>query len=147
MLMPSIFKENLLDDFFTFPETPVRTFDFTLNGNGLMKTDIKETDGSYEFDISMPGVAKEDIKAKVNDGYLTVSATANSEKDEKDDEGHYIRRERYSGAMSRSFYVGDHVKQEDIHAKYESGVLSLTVPKVDPAKIEKEEESYIAIEG
>ena len=111
-----------------------------------MNTDIKETEKGYELAISLPGVKKEDIKAEVKDGYLMITAAANSKTDEKDKTGKYIRRERYSGSMSRSFYVGDGVGQEDIKAKFENGVLTLDVPKKE-AKPAVEEKKTIAIEG
>lgn len=145
MMMPSIFGENLFDDFFGF-DMPVRR---TLNTrtNDLMKTDVKELENGYQLDISIPGFKKEDLKAELKDGYLTVSGTTSSQNDEKDEKtGKYIRRERFSGSCSRSFYVGDQVTQEDIKAKYENGVLTLTVPKKE-ALPKKEEKQYIAIEG
>ena len=147
MLMPSIFGENLLDDFFDFdyPRRAVRTP--SSSATGLMKTDIKEKDGSFELAVNLPGVKKEDIQAELKDGYLTISATHGSSNDEKDEEGHYIRRERYFGSASRSFYVGEDVTQDDIKARYEDGVLSVEIPKVDPKKPEPEERKYIAIEG
>ena len=147
MLMPSIFGENLLDDFFDFdyPRRAVRTP--SSSATGLMKTDIKEKDGSFELAVNLPGVKKEDIQAELKDGYLTISATHGSSNDEKDEEGHYIRRERYFGSASRSFYVGEDVTQDDIKARYEDGVLSVEIPKVDPKKPEPEEKKYIAIEG
>ena len=108
-----------------------------------MKTDVKETDNSYEVDIDLPGFKKDEIEAKLENGYLTISAAKGLDKDEKD--GKYIRKERYSGAMSRSFYVGDELKQEDIKAKYEDGILKLSVPKEEPKKVETTK--HIAIEG
>ena len=116
MLMPSIFGENLLDDFFG---EPFGGYDYS--ESGLMTTDVKDTDKGYEVTMNMPGVKKEDVKAELKDGYLTVSAETNTKKDEKAEDGKYIRRERYSGSCSRSFYVGDGVKQEDIKAKFEDG--------------------------
>lgn len=139
MLMPSIFGENLLDDFFRFPFGRVETAD-------MMKTDIKETENGYELTMNMPGIKREDVKAELKDGYLTISATTNSENNEKDKDGKYIRRERYCGSCSRSFYVGEGVAQEDIHAKYENGTLKLLVPK-NVEKPAVEEKKYIAIEG
>ena len=115
MLMPSIFGENLLDDFFGFPFDG----DYNYNAAGLMTTDVKDTDHGYEVTMNMPGVKKEDVKAELKDGYLTVSAVSNKQTDEKNSEGKYLRRERYSGSCSRSFYVGEGVKQEDIKAKFE----------------------------
>ncbi|WP_455617367.1 Hsp20/alpha crystallin family protein [Eisenbergiella sp.] len=139
MLMPSIFGENLFDDWMSLP---FRNF----NTNSLMKTDIRETDGSFELDIDMPGFSKEDLKAELKEGYLTVSASTSKDNDEKDENGKYIRRERYSGSCSRSFYVGDEVKQEDIKAKFENGILKISVPKKE-AKPQVEENKHIAIEG
>ncbi len=111
----------------------------------MMNTDVKEKENAYELDIELPGFKKEDVRAELKDGYLTISATQNTNRDEKDEKGSYIRRERYSGSCSRSFYVGEGVKQEDIHARFENGVLKLEVPKADKQKVE--EKKYIAIEG
>ena len=99
MLMPSIFGENLFDDFMDFPFGGKKI-------NTMMKTDIRDTDSSYELDIDMPGFKKEDIKAQLKDGYLTISASTSANNDEQDKDGRYIRRERYAGSCSRSFYVG-----------------------------------------
>ncbi|MBS6954112.1 MAG: Hsp20/alpha crystallin family protein [Enterocloster asparagiformis] len=139
MLMPSIFGENLFDDFMDFPFGGKKF-------NTMMKTDIRDTDGSYELDIDMPGFKKEDIKAQLKDGYLTISAATSANNDEQDKEGRYIRRERYAGSCSRSFYVGEGVKEEDIKAKFENGILKLSIPKVEN-KPQVEEKKYIAIEG
>ena len=141
MLMPSIFGENLLDDFFG---EPFGGYDYS--ESGLMTTDVKDTDKGYEVTMNMPGVKKEDVKAELKDGYLTVSAETNTKKDEKAEDGKYIRRERYSGSCSRSFYVGKHVTEEDIHPKYENGILSFTVPKKEQKAVE-EKNKFIAIEG
>lgn len=135
MLMPSI-RNSVFDDFFGTPF-------FTRTESNMMKTDIKEHDDSYELTIDLPGVQKENIKAELNDGYLTVSAESNSSKDEKDEKGKYICRERYSGSYSRSFYVGDAVTEEDIAAKFENGTLKLTVPKKEA--LPQKENKYIAI--
>ena len=151
MLLPSIFGENLFDDdWMNFP------FDrdfwgkknalYGKHAKNMMKTDVRETDTSYEVDIDLPGFKKEEISAQLENGYLTVSASKGLDKDEKDKEGKYIRQERYAGAMSRSFYVGDEVKQEDVKAKYEDGILKLTIPKKD-AKPEVETKKHISIEG
>ena len=139
MLMPSIFGENLLDDFFDYPFGNRKTFD-------MMNTDIKDTESGYEITMNMPGVKKEDVKAELKDGYLTIQAAANSARDEKNSSGTYIRRERYTGSCSRSFYVGDTVTQEDIKAKFEDGTLKMLIPKKE-AKPAVEEKKYIAIEG
>ena len=142
MLMPSIFGENLLDDFFDFP------FDMNMTsaGTDLMRTDVKETDGGYEVTMNLPGVKKEDVKAELKDGYLTISASSNNSHDEKDENGKYIRRERYSGSCSRSFYVGDQVTESDIKAKFENGALTMMIPKKEE-KPAVEDKKYIAIEG
>ena len=140
MLMPSIFGENLLDRYF---EEPFGGFYGT---SEMMKTDIKDTEQGYELTMNVPGVKKEDVKAELKDGYLTVNVSSNSGKDEKDENGRYIRRERYSGSCSRSFYVGDQVKQEDIKAKFENGTLKITIPKQEE-KPAVEEKKYISIEG
>ena len=153
MMMPSIFGENLFDD--DWMDFPFDRFDrefwgrknplYGKHAKNMMKTDVRETDTSYEVDIDLPGFKKEEISAQLENGYLTVSASKGLDKDEKDKEGKYIRQERYAGAMSRSFYVGDEVKQEEIRAKFEDGILRLTVPKQDAQK--EEENKYISIEG
>ena len=139
MLMPSIFSRDLFDDMFD-------TRFYENSYNGLMKTDVKETENDYRLSIDLPGVKKEDLKAELKDGYLTISATVNSDNDEKDQEGRYIRRERFSGSYNRSYYVGDDITQEDIKARFENGTLTVTVPKKAPA-LQIEEKKYIAIEG
>ena len=150
MMMPSIFGENLFDDFmndFAFPA--IEDVDKELYGKhakNLMKTDVKDTENGYEVDIDLPGFKKDEIKVKLEDGVLTISAAKGLDKDEKDKKGNYLRRERYAGSMSRSFYVGDHVTVEDIHPKYENGILSFSVPKAENKPIE-EKNKYIAIEG
>lgn len=141
MLMPSIFNDNLFDDFFDF-NYPTFRYDTT----ELMKTDIKETDNGYEVTMNLPGVKKEDVKAELKDGYLTIQASSNTSKDEKDDNGRYIRRERYSGSCSRSFYVGDQVTESEIKAKFENGTLTMLIPKKEE-KPAVEDKKYIAIEG
>ena len=137
MLMPTM-RTNVFDDLFNTP--------FFTKSEGMMKTDIKEHDNCYDLMIDLPGVKKEDIKAELNDGYLTVSAENNTSKDEKDDNGKYICRERYSGSYSRSFYVGDALTQEDIKASFKHGILKLEVPKKEK-KPEIEKKNYVAIEG
>ncbi len=149
MMLPTIFGENLFDDFmddafernFFGGRNPL----YGKHSKNLMKTDVKETETGYELDIDLPGFKKDEISAHLEDGYLTVSAAKGVDKDEKDNEGRYIRRERYSGSMTRSFYVGNAVTEEDIKAKYEDGILSLSIPKKDPKAVEAKK--YIAIEG
>ena len=143
MMMPSIFGENLFDDFFTGFAKP---FSSVSNQTVAMKTDVKELDNSFELDIDLPGVKKEDVKAELTDGYLTISATHGTQTEDKDNNGKYIRRERYFGSASRSFYVGDQIKQEDIKARFENGILKLSIPKVDEQNA-VEQKHYIAIEG
>ncbi|HJC58629.1 MAG TPA: Hsp20/alpha crystallin family protein [Candidatus Eisenbergiella intestinipullorum] len=140
MLLPSIFGEDLFDDWMDFPFR-------TNTSTSLMKTDIRETDNSYELDMDMPGFEKGDIKAELKNGYLTISASSKKNNDEKDKEGKYIRRERYSGSCSRSFYVGEDIRQEDIKAKFENGILKVTVPKKEEKPAVEENNKYISIEG
>lgn len=149
MLMPSISNNSLFDEMMDFPFG--RDF-FGDSGRmlndyrtGVMKTDVKEADGVYEVDMELPGYKKEDVSARLDKGYLTITAVKNEENNENGGNGKYIRRERYCGQCSRTFYVGENVRQEDIHAKFEDGILKLTVPKTQPAKIE--EQKYISIEG
>ncbi|WP_252199551.1 Hsp20/alpha crystallin family protein, partial [Coprococcus eutactus] len=116
------------------------------HAKNMMKTDVRETDDSYEVDMDLPGFNKDEVKVQLADGYLTIEAAKGLDKDEKDKKsGKYIRRERYAGSMSRSFYVGEGVTQEDIHAKYEHGVLKLSIPKKEEQK-KVEKSNYIAIE-
>ena len=143
--MPSIFGENLFDDFMDGFAFPTANWNYAKNTANVMKTDIKENDKGYELDVDLPGYKKEDVKAELKDGYLTISASNDNTKEEKDEDGKYIRKERYTGAVSRSFYVGKYVTEEDIHAKFENGILKLSVPKVDAPKVE--ENKYISIEG
>lgn len=124
---------------------PTANWNYAKNTANVMKTDIKENDKGYELDVDLPGYKKEDVKAELKDGYLTISASNDNTKEEKDEDGKYIRKERYTGAVSRSFYVGKYVTEEDIHAKFENGILKLSVPKVDAPKVE--ENKYISIEG
>ena len=124
MLMPSIFGENLFNDDwmnFGFPEVDKALYG--KHAGNVMKTDVKETETGYEVDIDLPGFKKDEINAKLDNGYLTISAAKGLDKDEQDKNGKYIRRERYAGSMSRSFYVGEGVTEEDIKAKYEDGIL------------------------
>ena len=147
MMMPSIFGENLFDDFmndFAFPVFPdVEKTLYGKHAKNMMKTDVKETEDSYVVDIDLPGFEKDEIKLELENGYLTVSAAKGLDKEETG-EKKYIRRERYAGSMSRSFYVGDHVTEEEIHPRYENGILTFSLPK----EVKKEEKKrYISIEG
>ncbi len=143
MLMPSVFGERLLDSFF---DSPRRGHEVRFDNVDLLKTDVKETDEGYELTMNIPGVKKEDVKAELKDGYLTVTASSESSNEDKDEEGRYIRRERFSGSCSRSFYVGEDVTQDEIKAKFENGTIVLSFPKKD-VKPAVEENHYINIEG
>ena len=149
MMTPSIFGENLFDDDW------MDRFEKAFWGNtnplygkhakNMMKTDVREHENGYEVDIDLPGFKKDEIQVQLENGYRTVSASKGLDKDQQDKKGRYIRQERYAGAMQRSFYVGDAVTQEDIKAKYENGILSLSIPKKDAKAVE--EKKTIAIEG
>ena len=130
--------DNMFDDMFRDP------FFTNSNNTKLMKTDIQEKDNNYILDMDLPGYEKEDIKAQLKDGYLTITAQKNTSNDDKDEEGNYIRRERYCGKCSRSFYVGDGIKEEDIKANFNNGILELTFPKEVEQKAE--EMKYITID-
>ncbi len=148
MLMPSIFGENLFNDWMDFSFPQVADVDKELYGKhakNMMKTDVKETENGYEVAIDLPGFKKDEVKIHLDHGYLTIAAAKGLDKDEEDKKGKYIRRERYAGSMSRSFYIGEGVKQSDIHAKYEDGILKLDIPKQDKKAVE--ESKYISIEG
>ena len=148
MLMPSIFRENLFDDWFSFPE--FHDLDRTerklygKNADRLMKTDVHEHDDHYEVDIDLPGFSKDEITLELKEGYLTVTAAKGLDEDNTTKKGKLIRQERYAGAMQRTFYVGDHLTEEDIKAGFHNGVLSLTVAKKDQPKLP--EKKTIAIE-
>lgn len=140
MFVPDVFRRDVFDDFFDFPMTAART-----QQASVMKTDVKELDNGYELEVDLPGIKKEDVKVKLDDGYLTITASTSDSKDEKDKKGNYIRRERFSGSYSRSFYVGDTVTENDIKAKFDNGVLMLDIPK--PEALPKQEKTrYIAIQ-
>ena len=160
-MLPSIFGEDLFDDwmndYFPFGRDFDKEFSKALapteralygkHAKNLMKTDVRETDDSYEVDMDLPGFKKDEVKVQLADGYLTIEAAKGLDKDEKDKKsGKYIRRERYAGSMSRSFYVGKELEHEDIHAKYDNGVLVVTLPKEAKKKV-PEEKKFISIEG
>ena len=135
MLMPSIFGENIMDDFFGL-DYPYRGYR-KVDTNSLMRTDVKEHEDGYEVEISLPGYKKEDIHAELKDGYLVIDATSSQSNEKKDEK---------TGSCNRSFYVGEELTQEDIKAKYENGVLTLAIPKMEAKKLKKEKK-VIAIEG
>ena len=153
MLMPSIFNDNLFDNFFDFPfydDRAERQTEKKLYGHraaNLMKTDIKEKKDGYDLEMDLPGFKKDEVKVELNNGYLTVSATKGLDEDDKDKEtGKYIRRECYTGSCQRSFYVGDDITEEDIKGEFKHGILKLFVPKKE-AKPAVEQKKYITIEG
>lgn len=145
MLMPSIFGENLLDNFFDGFHGPNRgNARFATHSGSIMKTDIRESQDEYEINIDLPGYRKENVQAELKDGYLMV--TARSEGHVEDGDGkEFIRRERFYGTSSRSFYVGKDVRQEDISARFDNGVLILNIPKNTEKAVE--EKKLISIEG
>ena len=153
MLMPSIFGENLFDD--DWMDFPFERFDrdfwgkknplYGKNVSRLMKTDVRETEKTYELDIDLPGFKKDEIQIELKDGYLTVSAEKGLDEDEEDKKGKYIRKERYAGALSRTFYLGEEIREEEIKAKFENGILSVSIPKEEEKKVEGPK--HISIEG
>ena len=153
MMMPTIFGENLFDD--DWMDFPFDNFDrkfwgrknplYGKHAKNMMKTDIREHDEGYELDIDLPGFKKDEINVQLDNGYLTISASKGLDKDKESKKGKYIRRERYAGAMQRSFYVGDGITEEDIKARFKNGILRLSIPKKDAKAVE--EKKSIAIEG
>lgn len=146
-MLPSIFGENLFDEFFDdnfgmFPMWNGRNPLYGKRAKNLMKTDVRETENTYEVDVDLPGFKKDEISVELRDGCLTISAAKGLDKDESDKKGRYIRQERYAGACRRSFYVGD-VKPEDVSARYEDGILKLSMPR--QARQELPKSSAIAI--
>ena len=148
-MLPSIFRDNLFDDMFDFDD-----FDKEFNrmmrplygkhAQNMMKTDVRETEDSYELDIDLPGFKKDEITIQLDNGYLSISASKGLDKNEENKDGKYIRRERYAGSMNRTFYVGSQLTQQDIQAKFEDGILKISVLKKDVQQIEQNK--YIAIE-
>ena len=147
MLMPSVYGRDFFDDLmdgFGFPDVNKKLYG--RHAKNMMKTDIRETDEGYEVIMDLPGFKKDEIEVQLENGYLTVSAAKGLDKDEADKKGKYICRERYAGEMSRSFYVGENLENEDIKAEFRHGILKLFVPKKE-AKPAVEEKHYISIEG
>lgn len=146
MLVPSIFNDNfvdnLFDDMFRFPRFTAAD---SRPSSTVMRTDVQDLGTDYQLEIELPGYAKEDVHAELSEGYLLISAQKNTEKEEKAEDGKYVRRERYSGNCQRSFYVGDNLKEEDIKASFENGILKLVFPKEEQRKV-VEQKKYIAIE-
>lgn len=154
MLMPSIFGEDLFDEFMRdFPfydDSDMKKIEKKLygrHGRNMMKTDVKESDDGYQLIMDLPGFKKDEIKVSLENGYLTISAARGLNQDEQEkNTGKYIRRERYAGACQRSFYVGEDMTQEDIKGEFKHGILKLSIPKKE-AKPAVEENKYITIEG
>ena len=152
MLMPSIFRTNsLIDDLFDddwFNDKEFRNMEKKLYGHrakNVMNTDVKETEDGYELEMDLPGFKKEEVSVELNDGYITIRAAKGLDEDEKEKKtGKYIRRERYSGACERSFYVGEGVTQQDIKASFKHGILKLDIPKKEVKKVEQN--NFISIE-
>ena len=132
-MLPSIFGENLFDELFdsSFEKNFFGRSNplYGKHAKNLMKTDVRETDEGYELAVDLPGFKKDEIQVELQDGYLTIRGAKGLDKDEKDDQGRYIRQERYTGSCARSFYVGDALEPGDVNAKYEDGILRLTLPK------------------
>lgn len=149
MLLPSIFGENLFDDFDNFNfNRALNRMNHELYGkhsHNMMKTDVRETENSYELDVDLPGFKKDEIKVELDNGYLNISASKGLDKDEENNKGEYIRRERYAGAMSRSFYVGEQLTQQDVKAKFEDGILRISIPKKEQQQ-QVAQDKHIAIE-
>ena len=154
MMMPSIFGENLFDDFMEdFPfydDKSMKKMEKKLYGHhakNMMKTDIKEEENAYELEMDLPGFKKDEIKVSLEDGYLAISAAKGLDKDEQEKKtGKYIRKERYAGACERSFYIGEGVEKDEIKGAFKHGILKLTIPKKEAKKL-PEESKYITIEG
>ena len=156
MMVPYMFNDDLMDDLFN--DNWERDFDramqtmqprsmFGKRSANVMKTDVRETKDGYDVFVDLPGFKKEDVKLDLQNGYLTITANRSEDLNEKDKEGHYIRQERCTGSCARSFYVGEEIKPEDVTAKFENGILSLTLPKAEPAKLPEKKPTMIEIEG
>ena len=148
-MMPSIFGENLFDEFFDddFPMIPMRSIRNPLygkNAKNLMKTDVRETDNTYELDIDLPGFKKDEVQLDLKDGYLTISAAKGLDKDPEDKKRKYTPQARHAGACSRSFFVGEGIEPRDVSAKFEDGILRVSLPK--QVKKELPRNSTITIE-
>ena len=147
-MLPSIFGESLFDDWMGFPFRGFASdVDHKLYGKhagNLMKTDLKEHEGEYELNVDLPGFKKDQIKLQLRSGYLTISVAKGLDEQQEDKQGRIVHQERYTGSMTRSYYIGEHVREEDVKARFEDGVLTLRFPKEAPQKLP--EERYISIE-
>jgi len=148
-MLPSIFGESLFDDWMDFPfrgfGTDVEKKLYGKNAARVMKTDLKEHEDGYELSVDLPGFKKDQIQLQLSNGYLTVSAAKGVEEEDKDKKGRLVHQERFSGSMSRSYYVGENLEEEDIKARFENGVLTLDFPKVEQKKLP--DRKTIQIEG
>lgn len=140
-----LFRNNAFDLFDDMFHDPFFTRNAQPAAPQIMKTDVEEKDNGYELDIELPGYAKEDVQAELKDGYLTITAKKAENKDEEDKKHNYVRKERYTGSCKRTFYVGEELKQEDIKAGFQNGILKLFVPKETQQKVE-EKPKLITIE-
>lgn len=145
MMMPSVFGRDIFDDFMDFSFPDVNKELYGKHAKQVMKTDVRELDQGYEIIVDLPGFKKDEIEVQLENGYLTISAAKGLDKDESDKEGKYIRKERYAGSMSRSFYVGEEISEEDVRGKFEDGILKIDVPKKERKAIETKKR--IEIEG
>jgi len=141
-MLPSIFGENLFDDFFNDPFGMMNVSEghnplYGKHAKNLMKTDVRETEGTYELDVDLPGFTKDEVNVELKNGYLTIQASKGLDKEQSDKKGKYIRQERYAGACSRTFYVGEDVEPEDVTAKFENGILQLSIPKAAKKQLPK----------
>ena len=140
-MLPSIFGENLFDDFFSDPFGMMvpqgRDPLYGKHAKNLMKTDVREMEGTYELDVDLPGFTKDEVNVELKNGYLTIQASKGLDKEQSDKKGKYIRQERYAGACSRTFYVGEDVEPEDVTAKFENGILQLSIPKAAKKQLPK----------
>ena len=148
-MLPSIFGENLFEELFEEPFRMMSAFDarnplYGRHAKNIMKTDVRETENTYELDIDLPGFKKEDVQVQLENGTLTIAAAKSLDKNEQDEKGRYLRQERYTGHCSRSFYVGDQVKAEDLSAKFEDGILRISMPKAPQRQLPQK--NLIAIE-
>ena len=148
-MLPSIFGENLFEELFEEPFRMMSAFDarnplYGRHAKNIMKTDVRETENTYELDIDLPGFKKEDVQVQLENGTLTIAAAKSLDKNEQDEKGRYLRQERYTGQCSRSFYVGDQVKSEDLSAKFEDGILRISMPKAPQRQLPQK--NLIAIE-
>lgn len=154
MMVPYMFRDALLDDWFQSDwdrdfDRMMRAADprhvFGKRSANVMKTDVRETETGYDMFVDLPGFKKEDVKLDLQNGYLSITASRNEDRDEKDDQGHYIRQERYTGSCARSFYVGDQIKPEDVKASFKDGILELSLPKAQPKPLPEKQPNRIEI--